>query len=170
MLVPSSLRQTWRSLARTPVFTIAAGLTLLIGLASATTISALVEGILLRPLPYGDPGRLVGAWHDMPPLGLYHSQQAPGTYFTYQKLATTIEGIGVYQEGAVNFSAPGGAAPPPSPRDRPRRARRPGARTVRRAPTPSSSATDCGAPLLAATRRSSVAQSTSTGAAVRLSA
>lgn len=111
MLVPSSLRQTWRSLARTPVFAMAAGLTLLIGLASATTIAAIVEGILLRPLPYGDPGRLVGAWHDMPPLGLFHTQQAPGTYFTYQKLATTIAGIGVYQEGAVNFSAPEGTAP-----------------------------------------------------------
>ncbi|HEU4996585.1 MAG TPA: ABC transporter permease [Gemmatimonadaceae bacterium] len=107
-----SIRHAWRSLRRTPVFTIAAGTTLVIGLGAAIAIFAVVNGVLLRPLPYGNADRLVGAWHDLPPLGLMHNQQTNHTFFTYRRLARTIEGIGVYQDGAVNVSEPGGAGEP----------------------------------------------------------
>ena len=71
-----------------------------------------MNGVLLKPLPYGNPDRLVGAWHDMPPLNMHHAQQTAATYFTYQRLAHTIEGIGIYDEGSVNVSDPGGTAEP----------------------------------------------------------
>ena len=35
-----------------------------------------------RPLPFGHPEQLVGAWHDMSALSLVHAEQTPGTYFT----------------------------------------------------------------------------------------
>ena len=107
-----SVRHAWRSLLRTPVFTITAALTLVIGIGASVAIFAVVNGVLLKPLPYGNPDRLVGAWHDLPPINMTHAQQTAGTYFTYQRLAHTIEGIGVYQEGSVNVSDPGGTAEP----------------------------------------------------------
>src|SRR5947208_4228554 len=43
---------------------------------------------------------------------MMHVQQTESTYFTYQRLAHTIEGIGVYREGEVNVADPGNAGEP----------------------------------------------------------
>ncbi|HJU72588.1 MAG TPA: ABC transporter permease [Gemmatimonadaceae bacterium] len=112
MSLASYLRPAWRSLRRSPAFTITASLTLLIGLAASIAIFALVNGVLLRPLPYGDSERLVGAWHDMPGVDIRKGNQTAATYFTYKKLARTLEGIGVYQQSAVNVSDPRGGTEP----------------------------------------------------------
>jgi putative ABC transport system permease protein len=104
MSVGLSVRHAWRSLGRTPVFTVTAALTLVIGIGAAVAMFAVVNGVLLRPLPYGNPDQLVGAWHDLPPLNMTHAQQTQATYFTYKRLARSIEGIGVYQDGAVNVA------------------------------------------------------------------
>lgn len=106
------LRHAARSLRRAPAFTITATLVLAIGIGACVTIFAVVEGVLLRPLPFGHPDRLVGAWHDMPSIGLMHQPQAPATYFTYQRLARSLDGIGVYREGEVNVAIVGGAGDP----------------------------------------------------------
>ena len=70
-------------------------LTLVIGLGSTVAMYAVVAGVLLRPLPYGQPDRLVGAWHDMPSIGSMQEGQTVATYFAYRRLARTIE---VYAE------------------------------------------------------------------------
>ena len=106
------MRYAVRSLRRSPAFTIAATLTLAIGIATVVAIFAVVEGVLLRPLPYGQPDRLVGAWHDMPSIGLLHQPQAPATYFTYQRLVRGIDGIGIYREGESNVDVPAAPAIP----------------------------------------------------------
>ncbi len=106
------LRYGIRALRRTPAFTVVAVLTLALGIGATAASFAVVNGVLLRPLPYGNPDRLVGAWHDLPPLNTTHAEQAVGTYFTYQRLAHTIDGIAVYQAGAVNVAEPGGKSEP----------------------------------------------------------
>jgi putative ABC transport system permease protein len=112
MSISSFVRPAWRSLRRAPAFTITAATTLVIGIAAAITIFALVNGVLLRPLPYGNPDRLVGAWHDLKGISLRKANQTAATYFTYKKLARSIEGIGIHEDGAVNVSDPrGGTAP-----------------------------------------------------------
>jgi putative ABC transport system permease protein len=106
-----TLRHSLRSLRRTPVFSVTAALTLVIGLASAVAIFAVVNAVILRPLPYGNADQLVGAWHDLPPLNLKKATQTPATWLTYQRLARTIEGIGIYQQSAANIGANGGGEP-----------------------------------------------------------
>lgn len=106
------VRPAWRSLARAPAFTLAASATLVLGIGAAVAIFALVNGVLLRPLPYGEPDRLVGAWHDMPGVSMKKAPHTVGTYYTYRELARSIEAIGVYQGGAVNVSDPRGGAEP----------------------------------------------------------
>lgn len=112
MSTATLVRHASRSLRRTPAFTLTAALTLVIGLAASIAIFAVVNGVLLRPLPYGNPDRLVGAWFDLPPINMTHAQQTQTTYYTFQRLAHTIEGIGLYQEGSVNVAEPGGKSEP----------------------------------------------------------
>ena len=56
------LRVSWRSLRRDPVFTVLALLTLAVGIGATTAIFTVVNAVLLRPLPYPAPERLVALW------------------------------------------------------------------------------------------------------------
>jgi predicted permease len=111
-MTTADLRHAWRALLRTPAFTLTAVLTLVIGVGATVAIFSVVNRVLLRPLPYGNPERLVGAWHNFPPLSLKHAEQSAGTYFSYQRHAKTIEGIGVYQEGSTNVADAAGSGEP----------------------------------------------------------
>ncbi|HKN67954.1 MAG TPA: ABC transporter permease [Gemmatimonadaceae bacterium] len=105
-----SLRQSviyaCRSLARAPLFSIAVVLTLTIGIGAASAIFAVVNAVLLRPLPFEQPDRLIGVWFDMAPINLYHVQQTAGTYRTFKQFARSIEGIAAYQDGSLNVADP----------------------------------------------------------------
>ncbi len=87
-------------------------MTLVVGIAAAVAMFALVNTVLLRPLPYENPERIVGAWHDLPGVNIRKGNQTAGTYFTYKKYARSISHIGLYQEGAVNLSDRRGASDP----------------------------------------------------------
>lgn len=102
------LRYAARALRRSPSFTITATLTLAIGIAASVAIFAVVNGVLLQPLPFRDPARLVGAWHDFPTLGMTHGQQSAATFFTYRTQARSIEGIALYEpeEASVDTREP----------------------------------------------------------------
>src|SRR5712691_140643 len=54
-----NLQFTFRQLRRTPAFTLTVVLTLVLGIGATTAIFSLVEGVLLRPLPFQDADRLV---------------------------------------------------------------------------------------------------------------
>src|SRR6185503_6367582 len=110
--VAQDVRYAMRSLRRSRAYTITAVSTLAIGIGAAVAIFALVNGVLLRPLPFGHPDRLVGAWHDMPAFGLSHQPQTGSTYFLYQRLTHTIDGIGIYREADVNVDEPDGTGEP----------------------------------------------------------
>lgn len=112
MSLSSFVRPAWRSLRRSPAFTVTASMTLVIGIGAAVAIFALVNGVLLKPLPYGDPDRLVVPYHNMQMVGLSKGNQTAGTYRTYKQLARTLETIGVYQRSAVNVSDTRGSAEP----------------------------------------------------------
>ena len=109
---PSSISHVFRSLRRSPGFSIAVVATLTIGIGSAAAIFGVVDAVLLRPLPYGHAEQLVGAWHDLPPIGLMKANQTTGTYLTYKRLAHTITGIALYNDGSASVSDPDGRAQP----------------------------------------------------------
>lgn len=106
------LSYAWRSLRRAPLFSVTVVLALTIGIGSAAAIFAIVNGVLLRPLPFGRPEQLVGAWHDLPPLSLFHAEQTPGTYLTYKRFARSLAGIGIYQSSSFNIQDPNGRGDP----------------------------------------------------------
>jgi putative ABC transport system permease protein len=69
-LLQSDLRFGFRTLRSRPAFTIIAALTLGLGIGSASAMFTLVDGILLRPLPYPNADRLVEVLQEYPELGL----------------------------------------------------------------------------------------------------
>jgi len=103
-----SLTHPLRSLLRTPVFATAAALTVTLGIGSVAAAFAIVNGVLLEPLPYGHSDRLVsiGLRSDE----LQRIQQPPAIYLTYKRFARRIEDIGFYRTGNANVAATGNVA------------------------------------------------------------
>src|SRR5688572_28002936 len=71
------LRYGIRMLARYPGFTFAALLSLAIGIGANSAIFSVVNGVLLRPLPFTEPERLVRFWHDKPQAGMKRMPVSP---------------------------------------------------------------------------------------------
>jgi predicted permease len=106
------LRYAWRSLRRAPAFTVAASLTLALGVGATTAIFSVVNAVLLRPLPYSESERLVGMWHALPGIHMPQAEQSTGTYVTYRKLTTSFEEMGAYRTESVSLTdAAGGSQP-----------------------------------------------------------
>ncbi len=92
----SDLRFGARMLARTPATTVAAILALALGIGANTTIFSVVHGVLLRPLPYDDPDRIVMIWRDLRKRGGPVDEWAsPGHYVDWKEETSVFESVAV---------------------------------------------------------------------------
>ncbi|MGH7528826.1 MAG: ABC transporter permease [Gemmatimonadales bacterium] len=105
--ITQDLHHALRRLRRSPRFAVAAALTLAIGVGGASGIFALVDAVLLRPLPYPDPDRLVAVMHSAPGLGLSEAGHSYGTYHHYRDNSRMLQDFAVYHEGVVELSGGG---------------------------------------------------------------
>jgi len=102
--------QLWlvlRSLGRAPLFTAVALLTLAVGIGANTTIFSVVNGILLRPLPYSHPEELVALWLTAPGLNIKDLNLGPSDYFIFREENRTFRDIGMYMGHSVNVTGLG---------------------------------------------------------------
>jgi predicted permease len=106
-MISSALSRIARRWRRTPGFIVVAALTLAVGIGATTAIFTVVRGVLLRPLSFPDPDRLVGVWHRSPGSAFPIASQSPATYLTYREEATTFEDIALCAPMAVSVTGTG---------------------------------------------------------------
>lgn len=98
------LRYTVRKLTRAPLFSVVTVLTLAVGIGSNAAIFSVVNGVLLKPLPFEDAERLVGIWHTAPGLGFPEINQSPALHFTYESEGRTFESVGMWDNSAASVT------------------------------------------------------------------
>jgi predicted permease len=89
------LRHAARALARSKSFTLVAVATLAIGIGATTAVFSVVDGVLLKPLPYASSDRLVALWHDAP--------GAPGLTAVAGGLPMSVSMLVAYREENRSF-------------------------------------------------------------------
>ncbi len=93
-----------RRLLRAPLFTSVAILTLALGIGANTAIFSVVEGVLLKPLPYPHPDRLIGLNHTALGINIPELELSPSMYFTYREENRSFEDIGIYTGDSVSVT------------------------------------------------------------------
>ena len=109
------IRYGLRMLARSPMFTAAALLTLALGIGANTAIFGVIDSILIRPLSYPHAEALVGVWHTAPGIPALPSSLAcsPSMYFTYREENRTFQQFGLWQSNGASVT---GIAEPEMPK------------------------------------------------------
>ena len=101
------LRQVLRRLGRAPLFTAVTLITLAAGVGANTVIFSVLEGVLLKPLPYPHPEQLIGVWHTAPGIGLKDLNMAPSIYFIDREQSTTFTDVGAYTNDSMSVTGAG---------------------------------------------------------------
>jgi predicted permease len=101
------LKQVLRRLSRAPLFTAITLVTLAVGVGANTVIFSVVEGVLLKPLPYPHAERLIGVWHTAPGIGVEDLNMSPSIYFIDREQNTTLQDIGAYSDDSLNVTGAG---------------------------------------------------------------
>ncbi|MGZ7033327.1 MAG: ABC transporter permease, partial [Thermoanaerobaculia bacterium] len=98
------LNQIFRRLLQLPVFTTVAVLTLAIGIGANAAIFSVVEGVLLKPLPYPHPDEIVVLDHSAAGLGLKSTDAAPFLYFTYREDGRVFQDVAMMTGDTVSVT------------------------------------------------------------------
>jgi putative ABC transport system permease protein len=99
------MKHAVRSFARTPGFTLLALLTLALGIGANTAIFSVLNGVMLEPLGYPEPNRLMMITSQFPTLGFDQFWVDAPEFVDLQKTNRSFESVGAYTVGAVNLSA-----------------------------------------------------------------
>ncbi len=93
------LRQILRRLTQLPLFTTVAVATLAVGIGANTAMFSVVQGVLLKPLPYPEPDGLIAVDHAAPGVNVENAGSAEFLHFTYRDEARTLRDIGLWRSG-----------------------------------------------------------------------
>src|SRR3989441_2118960 len=101
----NDLKFAFRQLLRTPGFTAVAVLTLALGIGATTAIFCVIDGVLLKPLHYDQPGQLVQVW-EAPSPGKRNSV-SPGVFLDWKQQSVRFDSLAAYNNADMNLTGNG---------------------------------------------------------------
>src|SRR5215471_15458194 len=104
------LHRTFGTIRKMPLFTVAAVLTLALGISANTVIFSVIESVLLRPLPYKDPSSLVQLRNTYPPM-VPQGPNSAGDFRDFRERTQTLSEMGAYVETPRGFNLTGQGEP-----------------------------------------------------------
>ena len=107
--ITSDIRFALRALGRRPVFTLTAALTIAIGIGANAAIFTVVNGFMVKPLPYEDPDQLIALYDGNASLGWSGFDVNPPTAWDWRERAATLEDLTLFNGDSHNLT--GGDAP-----------------------------------------------------------
>jgi predicted permease len=105
------LKYAARSLARAPGFTIAAVFVMALGIGANTALFTVVRSVLLEPLPFSQPDRLIQLYEQSPNGKRLYSYVAGGMYAAWKQQAPSVAQMAVFGTDSISLSGDGGPLP-----------------------------------------------------------
>ena len=105
------IRLAFRALRNSPGFTLVVMATLGLGIGINTAIFSVVNGVLLRPLPYSEPDRVMTLWEANPRLDIAQDQVSAGTYLDWVERSESFASLGAYSFQSFVFGGDGKGEP-----------------------------------------------------------
>jgi predicted permease len=104
MTIGCQFKQVLRRLGRSPVFTAITLITLAAGIGANTAVFSVLEGVLLKPLPYPHSEQLAAVRLTAPGINIKDFELSPSDYFIFREQSTTFQDIGLYQGDSVSVT------------------------------------------------------------------
>jgi len=104
MTIGRQFKQVLRRLGRAPVFTAITLITLAAGIGANTAVFSVLEGVLLRPLPYPHSEQLAAIQLTAPGINIKDFELSPSNYFIFREQGTVFQDIGLYQGDSVSVT------------------------------------------------------------------
>ncbi len=104
-ILRQDLRYTARTLARSPGFALTAILVLALGVGANTAAFSVTDFVLIRPLPFAEPDRLLKLWQRQP--GYSRMELSPPNYRDWKRMSQSFQGIGAFWDVSVNLVGQG---------------------------------------------------------------
>ena len=101
------LRYGFRTLTKNPGFSFIAVVSLALGIGANTAIFSVVNAVLLKPLPFMEPERLVMVWEDASAIGFPRSDVAPANYVDWKAQNQTFEDVAALNWKNFNLTGDG---------------------------------------------------------------
>ena len=101
------MTHSWRTFRRSPGFAVVALITLALGIGANTAIFSVVNGLLLRDLPYGEPDRLVRVWGAHKDSGIDRSQLSAGDFIDLHTRQRSFATLGAFSWGGGTYIGTG---------------------------------------------------------------
>src|SRR5262249_2258205 len=101
------VRYASRQLRKSPGFSLFAGAALTLGIAATTVVFSVTDAVLLRPLSYRDPSRLVMIWQDDSDFGFPRNNATPFAYTQWKERSRVFEDMAALRHDSLNLTGHG---------------------------------------------------------------
>jgi predicted permease len=106
-ILAQDLRYTLRTLGRAPGFALTAILVGALGVGATTATFSITDHVLVRPLPFPEPGRLLKLWQEQPARGYSRMELSPANYRDWEAMTTSFEGMAAFTDISANVVGEG---------------------------------------------------------------